>query len=239
MLTTLNRVATCGSLSVKGAEFFAMGETVPVSGDVAKAADRDKIRATLEPLIGSRNLTVDVDVLNEDLCAIRNVLPPATSTDLSIWLGNGEDGSANLTGVYSTGQNPVTEIRMPTSIEDGYLWVMVVDNTGKVFHILPNINQTEHRLGALGVVEGGTRRVTVLHPISALRDNPKLLAMRVNAGDYGKSEVIAILTRAPLFDLRRPRDESVPSVAGALKEALAGRDGDVIGVAARVIDARP
>jgi len=63
--------------------------------------------------------------------------------------------------------------------------------------------------------------------------------MEVTEGDYGKSEIIAILSSAPLFDMRRPRDESVTSVANALAETLQGREEDVLGVAARVIDARP
>jgi hypothetical protein len=39
--------------------------------------------------------------------------------------------------------------------------------------------------------------------------------------------------------MRRPRDESVSSVADALAETLEGREDEILGVAARVIDARP
>ncbi|MEP5091608.1 MAG: hypothetical protein ABJR23_19465, partial [Paracoccaceae bacterium] len=69
-------------------------------------------------------------------------------------------------------------------------------------------------------------------------DNTRI-AFRISEEDFGKSQIIAILSRTPLFDTRRPRDESVESLAKALSERLTGREDDIIGVATRVIDARP
>ena len=120
----------------------------------------------------------------------------------------------------------------------GSLWVMVVDNTGKVFHVLPNINRTEHDIAKLGVVENGVRRVRVLWSIDEFLEDQSRLAMQVTDGDYGKSEVIAILSREPLFDMRRPRDESVQSVAEALAEVIRSGQTEVIGMASRILDAR-
>jgi hypothetical protein len=81
--------------------------------------------------------------------------------------------------------------------------------------------------------------VRVLHPKSSLTSDPSLLAVEVLEESYGKSEVIAILSSEPLFDIRRPRDESPASVASALAERLKGRDDVIIGIAARIIDAQP
>ena len=233
----LDAVENCGPLETNGQE-FGLGDTVAVSGRVANASDAEAIRQTVTPVIGSRTLDVNVRVLNEDLCSIRAVLPPAPGINVSVWLGNGSDGSANLTGIYSTGQNPIAEIQAPASLADGYLWVMIADNTGKVFHVLPNINNTEQRLSQLGSLEGGLRRIRVLHSVSDLQLDSSKLAVTVNEGDYGKSEIIAILSRTPLFDLRRPRDESIASASEALSEALAGRGSDILGIASRVIEAR-
>ena len=55
-----------------------------------------------------------------------------------------------LTGVFRTGDNPVVDIQFPASVTGASLWVMVVDNTGKVFHVLPNINQTDVLVDDLG-----------------------------------------------------------------------------------------
>ena len=185
------------------------------------------------------NLRFDTTILNDQLCAIRAVLPDVPSANLSIWLGDGTTGAPSLSGVFRTGENPMVEVHVPESISDGSLWVMVVDNTGTVFHVLPNVNQTEHDLASLGEIQNGVRQVRVLHSIEEFKQDNTRLAIRINEGDYGKTEVIAILSRSDLFDLRRPRDESVTSVAEALAGALIGREGEIIGVASRIIDARP
>lgn len=233
----LEDLRSCGPLTVSGDQ-FALGATVPISGNVADASEAARIEAALSGVIGSRQLDVDVSILNSDICAIRDIIPVAQTGDMSIRLSNGFDGSANLTGVFRTGENPVVDILVPATRQDAYLWVMVVDNTGKVFHVLPNINDNELQIENLGVVEGGVRRITVLHPRSILETDPKKLVVEVLSGSYGKSEVVAFLSRTPLFNGRRPRDESTISVKEALTEALSGRDDEIISFVSRIIDAR-
>ncbi|WP_294225844.1 serine/threonine protein kinase [uncultured Shimia sp.] len=234
-------VATCGALALtrdKDAT-FALFDDVTIVGDVANVEDALAIQSRLEPLIGDRQLKVETRVLNNDLCAIRAVLPQVAAQTVSVRLGHGDTGEDSLTGVFSTGDNPVVDIQMPENIADASLWVMVVDNTGKVFHVLPNVYDTENQVDALGEVVAGIRRIRVLWPVSILAQDPKKLAIQVTEGDYGKSEVIAILSTEPLFDIRRPTEESVASVAEALGEVMAQRSQDILGVAYRIIDARP
>jgi serine/threonine protein kinase len=239
---TLSPLETCGTLQVTGASSdtsFALFDTITIRGDLANASDPDTIRTALLPKIGDRKVKLETTILNTDLCAIRAVLPEAETANLSIWLGNGETGAPSLTGAFTTGQNPVIEVHLPAGQTEGSLWVMVVDNTGKVFHVLPNINLTEHQVATLGEIKGGVRQIRVLHSIEEFKQDNTKLAFQVNEGDYGKSEVVAILSKTNLFDLRRPRDESVASVAEALQDVLKGRDGEIIAVASRIIDARP
>lgn len=237
----LAEYATCGTLSLLGAEndSYAMFDPVTVTGDLAKPEDVEAVRNVLTPMIGERALRVETTVLNSDLCAIRAVMPAATSAAVSILLGRAATGEAVMSGIYHTGENPVVDVQLPATISGASLWVMVVDNTGKVFNILPNINQTEHMIDELGMVENGLRQIRVLWPISALQDDPTRLAIQVDSESYGKSEIVAILSKTPLFDMRRPRDESVTSLAEALAETLEGREGEIVGVASRIIDARP
>ncbi|MEL6205930.1 MAG: serine/threonine protein kinase, partial [Pseudomonadota bacterium] len=152
---------------------------------------------------------------------------------------SGETGERSTTGVFRTGQNPVVDVEVPATMTEGWLWVLVVDNTGKVFHILPNAYNEEQRIGELGEVDGDVRRIRVLWSVPEVQEDATRLAVQVTEGDYGKSEVIAVLSENPLFDMRRPRDESVPSVAEALGEAVEGREDEILGLAARIIDARP
>jgi hypothetical protein len=95
-----------------------------------------------------------------------------------------------------------------------------------------------HDIASIGVVENGVRRVRVLWSIEEFLADKTRLAMQVTDGDYGKSEIVAILTRGPLFDIRRPRDESVASVAEALDEAVRSGQTVVVGMASRILDAR-
>ncbi|RCW89012.1 serine/threonine protein kinase [Paracoccus lutimaris] len=236
----LDRLATCGALTAPADQpgEFALLDTITLTGSLARPQDAETIRSTLAPVIGDRSLEIQAQVLNEDLCRIRSVLPPVPAGAMSIWLGRGATGEAALTGVFQTGDNPVVDIQFPANITGASLWVMVVDNTGKVFHVLPNINQTDAMVDDLGQVDNGIRRVRVLWSLEQLKEDASRLAVQVSEGDYGKSEVIAILSKTPLFDLRRPRDESVNSVAEALAETLKGREDQIIGVASRIIDAR-
>ncbi len=236
----LRNVATCGPLT-QAAELgaiYGLGETITVRGDVAGAADVEAIREAVAAIAGDRRINVEATILNEQLCAVRAVLPPTPPSALSVWLGDGATGQPNLTGIYTTGQNPVVEVHAPEAA-DGSLWVMVVDTDGKVFNVLPNISWTDNRLGRIGTVQGGVRRVRVLWSVDEFLADRTRMAFRIEDKDYGKSEVIAILSRSDLFDMRRPRDESVTSLAEALAEALEGREAEILGVASRIIDARP
>ncbi|WP_412553939.1 protein kinase domain-containing protein [Shimia sp. MIT1388] len=241
LIPQLATVATCGALSLtrdKDAK-YALFDDVSVVGDVAGVEDALAIQTRIEPLIGDRQLKVETRVLNDDLCAIRAVLPQILAQTVSVRLGQGDTGEDSLSGIFTTGENPVVDIRMPASISGASLWVMVVDNTGKVFHVLPNVYDTENQIDALGEVVAGIRQIRVLWPVSALSQDPRKFAIEVTEGDYGKSEVIAILSKSPLFEIRRPTEESVASVAAALEELMAHRAEDILGVATRIIDARP
>lgn len=231
--------ATCGPLRVEGPEVFQLGEEVVITGDFVRQTDITALENSVIGMIGDRTVRVQGTVLNEQLCRVRPILPPTPPANLSTWLGNGDDGSANLTGVYRTGENPIADLLMPADIGDAYILVMVVDIKGVVFPLIPNINAPEQRISELGRVEGGIRRIRLLHSRAEKARDPSLLAAEIDDGNYGKSEIIAILSTEPIFDGRRPSSESVASFAGALEEALEGREDIVVGVSVAIIDAQP
>lgn len=237
----LDERATCGRLVQAEAPAigYALGDTVTVTGSAPDGDLAADLQLGLRERIGDRKVRVDLTVLNEDLCAVRDVLPDLPNNAVSIWLGKGETGEPNLTGIYTEGDNPVVEVLIPASLTEGRLWVMVVDNTGTVFNLLPNVNFSETELASLGKVENGMRRVRVLFSFDELRANPKLLAMRIKKTDYGKSEFLAFVTKDELFDTRRPRDESIASFAEALDFAQQERPGNILGYASRILESRP
>lgn len=234
-------LADCGPLAQSAAPdaSYALGATISVTGTVATEATVQGLRAALLPAIGDRRLQIDAAVLTPDLCAVRAALPQVAPGGLSLWFGDGDTGAANLSGIFHAGQNPIAEVQAPADAAEGALWVAIVDTTGKVYNILPNIHDEEQALARLGSVENGLRRVRVLHRVADLATDPNLLAMRVTDGDFGKSEVVAILSRRPLFATRRPTEESVASFAAALAEAHRGDPGNVLAVTSRILDSRP
>lgn len=233
--------ATCGPLAPDQptATGYALGDTIVIAGALENEAARDKLQQALEGGIGDRKLRIDATILNADLCAIRKVLPPLDSADLTIWLGDGSSGQVNLSGIYRVGENPIVEVLAPADLTGLSLWVVVVDNKGSVYNLLPNIKQEEHDLADVGTVENGIRRVRVLYSMDDLVQKRGYLGITVDKDSFGKSEVIAILSKTSLFGIRRPKDESVASFAEALAEILREEPGNIVSIAARVIDARP
>lgn len=218
---------------------YPMGATITVTGDAVASGLGEGITAALEPVIGNRKVQVALNVLNDHLCRVRGELPDLPTNAISIWMGQGTTGEANLTGIYRTGDYPIVDVLIPANITGGQLWVVAVDSSGKVYNILPNESLLENHIEKLGVIEGGTRRIRVVHSFEEKKADPRLIALRVNEEDYGKSEFIAFVTRGDLFDTRRPRDESVASFAEALAATQAERPGNILGFASRILESRP
>ena len=233
--------AACGPLGPDQppASGYAIGDTVVVSGALDSEAARDKLQGVLDAGIGERTARIDATILNADLCAIRKVLPPLESDDLTIWLGDGATGDVNLSGIYRAGENPIAEVLAPADLTGLSLWVVVVDNTGSAFNLLPNIQQEAHEITDVGEVVNGQRRIRVLFSVEDLQAKRGFLGTVVSEESFGKSEVIAFLSKTSLFGIRRPKDESVASFAEALADILQEEPGNIVSIASRVIDARP
>jgi len=236
----LDSVRTCGPLEQAAgvAAQYGLSDTITITGNLMSVADAAGIEDILAPVIGDRKLRFETNALNNEICKIRNILPTVPTKNISIWLGNGATGAANLSGIYTVGENPIVEVQVPSTINSGSLSVMIVDTDGEVYHVLPNINYAEQALTSLGTVEAGVRRIRVLHSVETFRADQTLRAFLISEGDFGKSEVIAILSETPLFDLLRPGTESVESIAQALTAVLQSGQGKIIGVATRIIEAR-
>ena len=248
----LDRIGTCGSL-VQGVEpdrVYALGDTLEVLGSVGRPEEEEEIEEALAPEIGDRHIAMNLKELSEEACAVRAVLPRGLldehqeggssggETSLSIWLGDGETGASNHNGIYTAGENPIADVLVRNDVE-GSLWVMIIDTTGQVFHVLPTSERPEHELQKIGEVEDGVRRIRVLYPSDERRRDGTLPAFEITSDDWGRTEILAILTEQPLFDIHRPLNgESVNSLIEALVAALDGREDEIRGVATRIIEAR-
>ncbi len=241
VLDALAPFAICGLLSPdKGPlQLYDMGDTIVVTGALPSVEARDAVQAAIETMVGDRSVRLDVTILNGDLCAVRTVLPPVGAGDAVIWFGDGATGEVNLSGIFHAGDNPVVEVLVPPELTGLSLWVLVVDNTNQVFSLLPNETQAEHAIENIGTVADGVRRVRVLYSLSDMKAGNGVYSIKVDAGNFGKSEIIAILSKTSLFGTRLPETLSVGGLADELQGVIAKDPGNIVSVATRVIDARP
>ncbi len=234
--------ATCGPLSQTKApgESYVLGDTIALAGTIASPKDGGALQAAMEAAAGDRKVRIDAIALNEVLCAVHRVLPAVPANGQSVWMGYGDTGKINPSGVFHVGDNPIVEVQLPATVTDGFLWVVLINDTGgNVFNLLPNRAQEDHAIANIGTLADGIRRVRVIHSIADFKADPDKIAFTVTPDDVGRAEIIAIVTKTPLFGVRRPRDESVASFAEALDAIAREEPENILSIATRLLDSRP
>jgi eukaryotic-like serine/threonine-protein kinase len=237
----VDKFASCGPLLQVNPpqEGYVLEQPIRLRG-FAMEADLDvALKAALSDIVGDREVMPELVPLTEELCRVRGVLPPLPNNSLSIWFGQGATGESNLTGIFRTGDQVLIDVLMPATITDGHLWVIAVDANNTVFNILPNARNGETDITKLSVIENGVRRIRVVHGDKDRLADKTRIGMIVTDTDYGKSEIYAFLSEEPLYDVRRPGDESIDSLLQGLAEIEGGLEDKVIGFAARLLESRP
>lgn len=218
----LNTFADCGPLMQVNRPIAGYGPESPVviRGVMSSEASSATLANALSAAIGSRPLNIDVDILNTTLCLIESVLPkaPASANDVGFFQGD-QDNNPNPTGEFLVGENPVIDVEIPGDVTDGFLTVSVLDVSGNVFHLLPNINRSDNSVQFLREGQTGPASIRVAYSIQESQQNGGL-AFRVDDSTLGKSKVLVIHSSAPLFNEMRPTSESAVSYS----EALLGDD---------------
>jgi serine/threonine-protein kinase len=211
----LNTFADCGPLSLVDPPIAGYGPESPVgvTGTMSNAQSRDALGNALAPAIGGRSLNLDVNILNPTLCLVENVMPkaPTSGIDIAFFQGD-QDNNPNPTGEFLVGENPVIDIELPADVTDGYLSVSVLDVSGNVYHLLPNLARPDHSVDALRDGESGPVSIRVAYSI---RDAQQP-AFRVDDSTLGKSKVLVIHSSEPLFNEMRPTTESASSYSEAI-----------------------
>jgi eukaryotic-like serine/threonine-protein kinase len=237
----IDKFASCGPLLQLNPpqEGYVLEQPIRITGFAMEADLDEALKTALLGLVGDREVVADLVPLTEELCKVRGVLPPLPNNSLSIWFGQGATGESNLTGVFTTGDEVLIDVLMPATITEGHLWVIAVDANNTVFNVLPNALNGQSDITRLSVLENGVRRIRVLHSGQERLADKTRIGMVVTDEDYGKSEIYAFLSTRPLYDVRRPGDESIDSLLQALGGIEGGLEGNVIGFAARLLETRP
>ncbi|MEM7319992.1 MAG: serine/threonine protein kinase, partial [Pseudomonadota bacterium] len=231
IIPVLDSLADCGPLDLKNIPPAGYGpdREITVSGMVADQATLGQLTTSLSVLSDDRPLDLRIEVLNPTLCLIENFLPTAPSGDISIAFRNGEKGLAqNPTGDFFVGDNPVIDVLLPNSVDDGYLTVSILDVSGKVYNLLPFIRRPDNSVAALREGQGGAKSVRITYPIG---QDP---AFNVDESTLGKSKVIAIHSDKPLFTEMRPTEESATGFAEALRDQSRNQDAQILSLDSRI-----
>lgn len=214
----LDRMADCGPLAQPGATPVGYGpdSNVVVTGRLADTATRVQLFDALRAVAGDRQVVLDVEVLNPTLCLIETHLPEAPSGGIGVEFTVGDRNEPNPSGRFFVGENPVIDIVLPADVVDGYLTVSILDVSGNVFHLLPNINRPDNSVAALRAGRSGPVNVRVAYGVEEAGQSGGL-AFRVDDSTLGKSKLVVIYSAKPLFDGMRPTSESAVGYAEALQ----------------------
>lgn len=216
----LSEYADCGPLTLVSPPTpgYGLGARILVEGKLADGASRVGLYDAITAISGDRPVTIEAEVLSEALCVTEGALPTAPSAGFEFRFGFGDRDDNNPTGRYFVGENPVIDVIIPADIIDGELYVSVIDVSGNVFHLLPNLNRQENSIAALRNGATGPFPVRIAYGLSEAAGTNKL-AFLIDDSTLGKGKVLALYSKSSLFDGTRPTTESAASYADALSAA--------------------
>lgn len=220
----LAQYADCGPLTQvnrPGPAGYGTDNPVLIAGTLSGEATRDSLQAALENSTDGRFVVIDADILNPTLCLAENYLPTAPESDIEISFKNGLTGDEVTSGEFVVGDNPVIDVIIPDSVTTGFISVSVLDVSGDVFHLIPNIARPDNSVETLRQGQSGKVALRAAYAM----DEPKeegAIAFTVDGSSLGKSKILVMHSFAPLFRQMRPRAES----AVGYTEALAEREAD-------------
>lgn len=208
----------CGALTLVDAPVTGYGpqDQVLVLGKVADVGTRATLTDALGARIGSRDLLLNVDVLNPTLCRVDTVLPNVPEGGFDITFLTGADGQENPSGRFFVGENPLIDVTLPADVTTGYLFVSVLDVSGNVFHLLPNRLFATNAVADLRAGREGPVTIRLAHTLAEQQQSGKL-AFTVDDSALGKSKIIVIHADDQMFDGLRPIEESAGGFAQALE----------------------
>ncbi|MCV2869184.1 serine/threonine-protein kinase [Defluviimonas sp. WL0002] len=232
----MDQVADCGPLSQQDvpAGGYAEGDKIVVSGRLADNGSRIRLYDALREISAERDVVIDAEILNPALCLIESRLPAAPGGGFDIKFGFGDSSDPNPSGRYFVGENPVIDVNIPADVTDGYIYVSVLDVSGNVFHLLPNQTRTDNSVSALRGGQSGDFPVRVAYGLAEAQGTSKL-AFTVDASSLGKSKVLVLYSKTPLFEKMRDISEPAATYAQALADLQAGGDTSVASIDSRIL----
>lgn len=227
----------CGPLQVTPGPVsggFGPDDKIQVTGRVANTETRVRMFDALRNLAEAREITLDTEVLNPSLCVVESHLPKAPTGDIDVQFRVGGDDTPNPSGRFFVGENPVIDVLLPADMTDGFLTVSILDVSGNVFHLLPNISRQDNAIANLRADRAGPLPIRVAYDLAESAQNGGL-AFRVDDSTLGKSRVLVLHSSQPLFAGMRPTSESAVGFAEALKESSERDSGLILSMDSKIL----
>jgi hypothetical protein len=126
---------------------------------------------------------------------------------------------------------------VPENINEGFVDISIVDVTGDVYHVLPRLEDQENDLSRIEYYRTDPPTIRIGHSNAERALDGSLLAFSVDATS-GKSKVIVLYSKEPIFDELRPSAESVEAFAEALDRMSAEGSFNVESIDVGLMDTR-
>ncbi len=227
----------CGPLSLLGSTAgtgYAPGEALEVTGQVSGTDTQIRLFDDLTKIAEGRPVSLKLDVLNPALCIVEQHLPTAPPGGVEVTYANGETGDTNPSGRFFVGENPVIDVVLPAEMTEGFLNVSILDVTGNVFHLLPNLSRQDNAIAGLRAGQTGTFPLRVAFSLSQSA-NEGGIAFKVDDSTLGKSKILILHSQEPLFDGLRPTAESAASFADALEASALSDAGRILSLDSSIL----
>ncbi|KAE9629207.1 serine/threonine-protein kinase [Parasedimentitalea maritima] len=238
----LQAKSDCGLLQAPlsgSVEGYGPNDSITITGQVAETATRVNLFDALRSVAGERKVVLDLEVLNPTLCLIEQHLPKAPSGAATVAFTVGDRNEPNPSGRFFVGENPVIDVVLPPEMTAGFLTVSILDVSGNVFHLLPNISRPDSSIETLRNGRDGEVRVRVAFGLDASSTGGGI-AFRVDDSSLGKSKILVLHSSLPLFDGMRPTSESAVGFAEALQTSFETDAGRILSLDSKLlITARP
>ncbi len=206
---------TCGPLRITGGDGTVLGpnDRMTVSGIIARESDVEVFDHVLNEAASGRGIDYNLGVLSEPICEMEAILPAPQDNGMELHYSYGVREGEVGNQPFHAGENPVIDLLMPSEV-NGFLYAFYVGAEGKVYHFIPHLSRQTHTVPPIGEAVDGKQSVRLAYPIAVASTED--LGFTV-AAPFGTNMLVVILTKRPLFDSLRPREESI----AALQEALA------------------
>ena len=225
----------CGPLSLLDPPALGYGTdaTITIGGRLATTETRVLMTDAVQAVVGDRDVVLEVEMLNPTLCLIEANLPEAGPGGASVVYGFADRSDPNPSARYFVGENPVIDVVLPAAMTDGYVSVSLLDVSGNVYHLLPNVNRQANDLAALRAGSAGPFSLRVVYPKTST-DGAEL-SFIVDESSLGKTKVIIIHSTTPLFAEFRPTTESAGGYAQALRNLAEAGTVDILSLDSSVL----